>query len=118
MDTELDPWILSLVTALTGLLLGIVAPWWKQLLARLPQRDVAIVRDLAAIVVPLVERQFPQLAGTEKLVRATRLVNMWLASRRLKLTASEIEAAIEKAWVEFEASGQAKAYADRKKKPA
>lgn|GEM_PF-5057644 len=118
MDAELDPWILSLITALTGLLLGLVTPLWKQLLARLPQRDLTIVRDLATLVVPLVEREFPQLVGAEKLARATRLVNTWLSRRGLRLTASEIEAAIEKSWLEFETSGQSKAYASRKKKSA
>jgi len=107
---EWDDWILSTITLGTGLMLGLVGPWLRKLTKNIPPRDISLVLQLASVAVPLIERQFPALGGGKKLAKAVEMLSAWLVSRGIHLTTQELEGAVEKAWAEFEASGQAASY--------
>lgn len=107
--------ILSSVTLVAGLVLGAVGPWLQKMAKKMPPGDMALVLQLASLAVPLIERQFPALRGAQKLGKAVDVLNGWLRSRGIRITAQELEAAVEKAWAGFEASGEAASY---KKKTA
>ncbi|MHB1937051.1 MAG: phage holin, LLH family [Acidobacteriaceae bacterium] len=104
-------WILSGITLVVGFLLRhFFGPELKKIEAAIPAADLSILKELAAIVVPLVERSLPLATGAEKMARAIDLVLGWLKARGINITITEIEAAIEKAYADFVTSGQQKVY--------
>lgn len=119
MSQQLTVWILSGVTLILGYLLRhYLGPELKKIEAAIPASDLSILKELAAIVVPLVQRQFGALSGAERMTHAISLVTGWLSARGISITASEVEAAIEKAWADFTASGQSKSYPSPSPAPA
>lgn len=107
-------WILSGITLLVGFLLRhYLAPLFKKIEAQIPAADLAVLKELASFVVPLVERSLPLATGAAKMAKAVELVVGWLNARGINITLTEIEAAIEKAYADFVASGQQKVYANK-----
>jgi NhaP-type Na+/H+ or K+/H+ antiporter len=101
---------LAAASIAAGFALGWLGPWLTRLERRLPPADVELLRELAAFAVPLIERRFPELAGAEKLAQAVRLVTDAVRRRGLSAAAEEVEAAVERAWAEAEASGRLTVY--------
>lgn len=104
---------LAAASALAGFALGWFGPWFRRVEGRLPPADVTLLKELATLAVPLVERRFPELAGAEKLAQAVRLVAAAIRRRGLAAALEEVEAAVEEAWSQYESSGRLAVYRRR-----
>lgn len=68
-------------------------------------QERTMLSDMASTVVPYVERVFADLAGSEQMKTAVSMVDAWLKTRDVPITAEEIEAAIEKAYADAKRTG-------------
>ncbi|MDA8346944.1 MAG: phage holin [Thermaerobacter sp.] len=101
----------SLLTAGAFAALGFLA---KYLAAHTNSKAIQTLATLASSAVPFVERAYGDLGGSAKMAKAVAFVDASLKRLHIPLAASDIEAAIEKAYAEATANGLLKPYAPAK----
>ncbi len=84
-----------------GDLTGYAFPWLR---ARVGVERLELLTLVAQEAYALVEARAPQLAaaGRDKLTEATGFTDAWLRERGIRVSAAQIQAAIEQAWRELD----------------
>ncbi len=105
MVDEIMAAVLQLVATVAVLLVtGHALPWLR---TRVGVERLELLTLVAQEAYALVEARAPQLtaAGRDKLTEATGFADSWLRERGIRVSAAQIQAAIEQAWRELDPKG-------------
>lgn len=106
MFAAIQPYLLNLLYLAVLAAITAVAPkviaFYK---AHTTAQERATLSALADAVVPWVEKAFPTLPGAQQFTAAVAQAQKWLAARGIAITASEVEAEVQRAYAQAKVNG-------------
>lgn len=106
MPAMLQSYLLNLLYL--GILAGITALAPKVVAfykSHTTAQERATLASLADAAVPWVEKAFPTLPGVQQFSAAVAQAQKWLAARGISITASEVEAEVQRAYAQAKVNG-------------